>query len=96
MRRLSSIGCCCASRGTPNSSKGSRILSTTLRHGSRLGSWNTYAVRGEPTTSTRPVVGSARCAINRRIVVLPQPDGPTIETNSPRRTEKSTASSTGG
>ena len=97
MRRLSSIACCCSPRGMPNNSSGSRILSTTLRHGNRFGSWKTNAVRGAPDDlhsagrglrqMRNQIAGSSSCH---------SPDGPTIETNSPPRTEKSTDSSTGG
>src|SRR5260221_14376460 len=40
---------------------------------------------GLPCTSTSPEVGSSKPAIMRRLVVLPQPDGPSIEKNSPSR-----------
>src|SRR5262245_3910382 len=36
--------------------------------------------------STRPLVGSLRPAMMRSAVDLPQPDGPSSETSSPRRT----------
>src|SRR5512141_2297130 len=37
---------------------------------------------------TRPVVGVSKPAIMRRVVVLPQPDGPRKDTNSPFFTSK--------
>ena len=37
-----------------------------------------------PPTLMRPAVGSSNPAIMRSVVVLPQPDGPMIEKNSPR------------
>src|SRR6476659_4579991 len=40
----------------------------------------------------RPSVGSSKPAIIRRHVVLPDPDGPSIEKNSPSRTSRSTPS----
>src|SRR5262245_8978650 len=38
--------------------------------------------------STRPLVGSLRPAMMRNAVDLPQPDGPSSETNSPSRTSR--------
>ena len=43
-----------------------------------------------PWSRTRPSVGSSKPAIIRRVVVLPEPDGPSIEKNSPSRTSRST------
>ena len=39
-----------------------------------------------PLTRMAPLVGVSRSATARRSVVLPQPDGPMKETNSPRAT----------
>src|SRR5690242_6869172 len=39
----------------------------------------------------RPRVGKSKPAISRRQVVLPEPDGPSIEKNSPSRTAKLTS-----
>ena len=39
-----------------------------------------------PLTRIAPLVGVSRSATARRSVVLPQPDGPMKETNSPRAT----------
>ena len=36
-----------------------------------------------PSISMVPVLGGAKPAIMRSVVVLPQPDGPSSETNSP-------------
>src|SRR5689334_10804301 len=36
-----------------------------------------------PSTSMVPLVGAMKPAIMRRVVVLPQPDGPSSETSSP-------------
>src|SRR6188508_298697 len=41
---------------------------------------------------TRPAVGVSNPAIIRRVVVFPDPDGPSIEKNSPSRTSRSTPS----
>ncbi len=51
----------------------------------------TLRLRGEtqvtssPWSSTRPASGCSKPAIIRSDVVLPQPDGPSIEKNSPPR-----------
>ena len=36
-----------------------------------------------PSISTSPAVGCSNPAISRRQVVLPEPDGPSMEKNSP-------------
>ena len=41
-----------------------------------------------PSSSTRPYDGCSNPAIIRSMVVLPQPDGPSSEKNSPDRMEK--------
>src|SRR5579872_5274681 len=46
-----------------------------------------------PLTSSVPEVGCCKSAITRNIVVLPQPDGPIKETNSPSATCRSTLES---
>jgi hypothetical protein len=43
-----------------------------------------------PLTRIEPLVGISRSATARSSVVLPQPDGPMKETNSPRATLRST------
>jgi len=45
-----------------------------------------------PVSSTRPMSGSSNPAIIRSEVVLPHPDGPSIEKNSPRPTVMVTSS----
>jgi hypothetical protein len=79
------------------SSKGKRILAAAVRQGSSVASWKTNESRvarrrateaGRPATERLPTVGEARPAIKRKSVDLPQPDGPTSETNSPRRNLK--------
>ena len=42
-------------------------------------------VMSRPRSSIRPAVGSSKPPIIRRVVVLPQPLGPSIEKNSPDR-----------
>src|SRR5689334_98728 len=41
------------------------------------------ASRSSPSSRTAPEVGSTKPAIICKVVVLPQPDGPSSETNSP-------------
>src|SRR3954453_1333798 len=50
------------------------------------------AVMSVPCRRTRPVSGVSNPAIIRRLVVLPQPDGPSIEKNSPSRISRVTRS----
>ena len=42
-------------------------------------------VTSRPWRTTRPAVGCSKPAIIRSVVVLPEPDGPSIEKNSPSR-----------
>src|ERR1700761_6174577 len=46
-----------------------------------------------PLTSSEPELGCCRSAITRSIVVLPQPEGPMKDTNSPSATARSTCDS---
>src|SRR5262245_29101865 len=46
-----------------------------------------------PSSNTRPADGASKPAIRRRLVVLPQPDGPSKLRNSPGATSRSTVSS---
>src|SRR5204862_7056569 len=66
---------------------GSR-LARTGRHGRSVASWKTYPMRSAPTW-TWPAVASSRPLAMRSRVLLPQPDGPTTEVNSPAATAKS-------
>ena len=43
------------------------------------------SVTSSPASVTLPMVGTSKPAIMRSVVVLPQPDGPSIEKNSPSR-----------
>src|SRR5215831_10205932 len=47
-----------------------------------------------PTTIS-PAVGSTKPAISRKVVVLPQPEGPSRQTSSPCSTRSDTLSTTG-
>jgi hypothetical protein len=67
-------------------------LSRAVRLGNRLYAWKTIPmsrllagtrVMSSPPTSTRPASAVSRPARIRSAVVLPQPDGPSSETNSP-------------
>src|SRR5262245_56896109 len=68
-----------------------RTLPRTVRQANRdlLYSWKSNTRFGGgpatslPLTITRPEVGANSPAIDIKRVVLPQPDGPTKETNSP-------------
>jgi hypothetical protein len=55
-------------------------------------------VTSRPPSSMRPDVGASKPAIIRRTVVLPEPEGPSIEKNSPSRICRSMSSTatTGG
>ena len=50
--------------------------------------------RGTPSMTIAPASGRTKPAIMFMSVVLPQPDGPTMATNSPSRTVKLTSSTT--
>jgi len=70
------------------------------REGKTPSSWNTKMRRGSgrrtgsPCASTSPRVGARKPASTFKSVDLPQPDGPTMHTNSPVVTSKSIPSST--
>src|SRR3990172_4120942 len=83
--------------GTPSNSSGSVTLAMVLRQGSRFRRWKTKPIsrRGaasvSPSKITRPLVGRSRPPTRRNSVLLPQPDGPTILTNSCGRTSNDTS-----
>ncbi len=87
--------------GMPMISRGSSTLRNTLRHAYSAGAWKTYPYARlrracsalTPLTVTRPAVGVARSAMTRISVVLPHPEGPMKDTNSPRRICRSMLSS---
>src|SRR5215510_8694692 len=54
-----------------------RTLSSTVRHGSKRGSWKTIPSRPDNGRVIVPSKSTSSPAMIRRIVVLPQPDGPT-------------------
>src|SRR5258708_8284594 len=55
----------------------------------RRGGWR---VTSTPSISTAPRLGRVKPAIMRKVVVLPQPDGPSSTTNSPGATSMLTSS----
>src|SRR5918996_5087507 len=58
----------------------------TLR--ARAGRWST----GRPASRISPSLANSSPATMRKVVVLPQPDGPSRQTTSPAPTSRSTAS----
>ena len=66
-------------------------MSSVVRHGSSVGAWKAMPtnlsgpVTRCPATVTEPRVGGLRPVVSFMNVDLPQPDGPTIATNSPGR-----------
>jgi hypothetical protein len=77
------------------------MFCVTVFHGKSANCWKTTERSGPgpvtalPPTLTSPAPGNSSPAAIRRHVVLPQPDGPTIVTNSLSRTSKLTSSSVG-
>ena len=64
-------------------------MSSVVRHGSSVGAWNAMPtifsgpVTRAPSTSTSPRDGAFSPVASFMNVLLPQPDGPTMATNSP-------------
>ena len=75
---------CARARRTPASFSASSTLPRTVSHGNSAASWNIRPVRSA-CTSTVPGVGWSRPATRLSSVLLPQPDAPSRQTNSPRR-----------
>ncbi|MCY1381031.1 hypothetical protein D9M69_689010 [compost metagenome] len=75
------------------------MFSVTVFQGKSANCWNTTARSGPgcstslPPTRTLPAEGNSRPAAILIKVVLPQPEGPTMETNSLSPTSKLTSSS---
>jgi hypothetical protein len=63
-----------------------------LDQGASVGSWKTKPMSpvSLPAISMRPELGGIKPAIIRSTVDLPQPEGPSRETKSPRPTARST------
>ena len=75
----------------PLSRSGSQTLPNTVVQGISVGSWNTKPSScSDPAQLIQPLVAPVSPDSNRRIVDLPQPEGPSSERNSPRRTSRST------
>jgi len=76
-------------RSSRSTTTGSITFSSTVRHGSNTGSWNTIPtlrlgpLMRRPSSSTLPDEAARRPPRMRSNVVFPQPEGPTIVTNSP-------------
>src|SRR6185437_11311539 len=87
------------SRGRPRTSACSRMLARTVRHGSSTWLWNTMPMPdGGPSTVAPPISieprdAGSRPPISLSSVLLPQPLGPTTETNSPSPTSNSSGRS---
>ena len=70
-------------------------------HGSMVGFWNAIPIRNalaatsRPPRMTTPVDGCTSPATSRKMVDLPQPDGPTKATNSPSAMRKDVVASAG-
>ena len=86
LRDLGPSGACGPSVRTP-------MLSATVMFGNSAYDWKTIptlrlfggrCVMSAPSTMIVPAVGCSKPAIIRSVVVLPQPDGPRNDTNSPR------------
>ena len=60
-----------------------RIEREELEHESDVPLRRARNVTSSPSSRIRPEVGSSRPAIMRKVVVLPQPEGPSMTKNSP-------------
>src|SRR6185436_19532317 len=75
------------------------MLSATVRQGNSVSRWKMYptlgvalpATTGTPSIRIWPLLGLINVAIMLRMVLLPEPDGPSRATNSPRRMLKETS-----
>ena len=63
-----------------------------LEHHAHVALVHRQSVMSRPPTWTRPSSGSSKPAIMRSVVVLPQPDGPSSEKNSPAAMSSVTSS----
>src|SRR3546814_265107 len=72
-----------------------RTFCSTVRHGSRRGSWNTAAMRSPGGTRvTRPAKSRSSPSTMRSVVVLPQPEGPMRQVKLPGASAKRRSRST--
>jgi hypothetical protein len=81
-----------AARRWPARRSGSHTLSCTLAHGISVGSWKTKATSPPAPcgTATVPLVGTSSPADSRSTVLLPHPEAPSSDTNSPGSTRNDT------
>ena len=85
-------------RSSPRASTWSSTFRMTVRQSRRTGFWNTMPtsvwgpVTGRPARRISPDDGGRSPAIMRSSVLLPQPDGPRIDRNSPAGTSSETCS----
>src|SRR4051812_25304726 len=90
----SMVRCRSAGPTWPATSRPMIALANTVRQGNRLSFWNTKPrsppgrCTARPSSKTSPELAGSRPATIRRKVVLPQPEGPTTEMNSPRSTSR--------
>src|SRR5690606_33322941 len=88
-------------RGQPRSRGVTPMFSATVKCGKSPMPWKTWPIRrrrpwggttstGSPATATLPASASIKRLIVFSVVVLPEPEAPTIATNSPRFTESVT------
>src|SRR5215469_833628 len=78
--------------GTPLAHRASSTFLAAVSHGNSAGSWNISPTR-RPPVSTSPDVGLSRPATRFSSVLLPQPEAPMMQTNSPSATVRETWSS---
>ena len=77
------------------------MLPSTVSHGKTPRSWKTKIRRGSgprttsPSIRTSPLVGERKPAMVLSSVDLPQPEGPTMQRNSPFATSRLMSFSTG-
>ena len=86
-----------SARGTPFTDRPKPTLSRTDSHGNSECSWNTITTPGSgpatglPSNAMRPEESGSSPAISSSSVLLPQPLGPRMATNSPCCTVRSTS-----
>ena len=78
--------------GVPASFNASSTLPRAVNHGNNADSWNIKPVCSASTVIS-PAVGRSRPAIRLSSVLLPQPEAPSRQTNSPGATSRLTRSS---
>src|ERR1700689_2824550 len=89
--RSSAARCRRSALPAPRARSASSTLAAAVSHGNSAGSWNMNAVR--PPTDTCPAVGWSSPATSDSRVLLPQPDAPIRQVNSPGAISSDTWSS---